>query len=253
MNPEIAAVLVAAAAVLATLAGGLLALRSGDRMHLVLGLSGGLLLGLVAFDLLPEVFGHETGKWFGVPAPALALVVGFMSLHVVERAFGQHEPLDSEFGHDHAHSHHAAAGTIGAIALSLHVFLDGVAIAISFRISTSLGLAVAIAVLGHAFSDGLNTVALLSGGDDVARKGKRLLALDALSRISGAVIGGTIALSEGLVDLYLAAFAGALVYLATSHILPEAHSHHPSRMTLLSTIAGLCAMLLIVVGTSGLH
>ena len=46
--------------VLATTAGGFLAIKSRDRLHLVLGLSAGLLLGLVAFDLLPEVFELNT-------------------------------------------------------------------------------------------------------------------------------------------------------------------------------------------------
>ena len=46
----------AAITVIATVLGGLLALRSQDRFHLVLGLSAGLLLGLVGFDLFPEVF-----------------------------------------------------------------------------------------------------------------------------------------------------------------------------------------------------
>ena len=50
------AVLVALSTVLATFLGGYLALRSRNRIHLVLGLSAGLLLGLVAFDLIPEVF-----------------------------------------------------------------------------------------------------------------------------------------------------------------------------------------------------
>ena len=44
----------AALTVIATTFGGLTALRSRDRFHLVLGLSAGLLLGLVAFDLIPE-------------------------------------------------------------------------------------------------------------------------------------------------------------------------------------------------------
>ncbi len=46
----------AALTAIATTAGGYLAIRAKDRLHLVLGLSAGLLLGLVAFDLLPEVF-----------------------------------------------------------------------------------------------------------------------------------------------------------------------------------------------------
>jgi len=50
------AIILAALTALSTFAGGALALKAKDRLHLVLGLSAGLLLGLVAFDLLPEVF-----------------------------------------------------------------------------------------------------------------------------------------------------------------------------------------------------
>ena len=50
------ALLLAICTVFSTAAGGLVALRARDRMHLVLGASAGILLGLVAFDLIPEVF-----------------------------------------------------------------------------------------------------------------------------------------------------------------------------------------------------
>jgi ZIP family zinc transporter len=50
------AIMFSALTVVATTLGGVLAFRSKDRFHLVLGLSAGLLLGLVGFDLLPEVF-----------------------------------------------------------------------------------------------------------------------------------------------------------------------------------------------------
>ena len=43
-------------AVLSTALGGFVALRSRDRLHLVLGFAAGVMLGLVAFDLLPELF-----------------------------------------------------------------------------------------------------------------------------------------------------------------------------------------------------
>jgi ZIP family zinc transporter len=48
------AVFVALGAFLMTLAGGWTALRVTDRRHLVLGLAGGLMLGVVGLDLLPE-------------------------------------------------------------------------------------------------------------------------------------------------------------------------------------------------------
>jgi len=42
------------AAVVATLLGGLFALRYQDKLHLILGFSAGAVLGVALFDLLPE-------------------------------------------------------------------------------------------------------------------------------------------------------------------------------------------------------
>ena len=108
----------------ATTLGGVLAFRSRDRFHLILGLSAGLLLGLVGFDLLPEVFELNTDQFAGVPVVSIAILAGFLILHIVERGFGSHEPAESHYGHDH--EHHSVSGVIGALAMGGHVFLDGV-------------------------------------------------------------------------------------------------------------------------------
>ena len=50
----------------------------------------------------------------------------------------------------------------------------------------------------------------------------------------------------GVLGLYLGFFAGFLFYLATSDILPEAHSPHPSLSTLLCTVAGTGFMWLVI-------
>lgn len=239
------AILLAAATAVATAAGGLLALRAKDRLHLVLGLAAGLLLGLVAFDLLPEVFAMSSSEFLGAPAVSVALIAGFLLLHVYERFFGSHEPAESDYGHDHQHSANVAGG-LGALAMGGHVFLDGLALGVAFTIDEKLGIAVFIALLVHAFSDGLNTVSLLVKSGKWTRKGVWLLGVDSVARVSGAAIGSSLALSENFTALYLAAFSGILIYLATSHILPEAHARHASRWTLVSTLAGVAIMWVLV-------
>ena len=239
------AILLAAATAVATAAGGLLALRAKDRLHLVLGLAAGLLLGLVAFDLLPEVFSMSSSEFLGAPAVSVALIAGFLLLHVYERFFGSHEPAESDYGHDHQHSANVAGG-LGALAMGGHVFLDGLALGVAFTIDNKLGVAVFIALLVHAFSDGLNTVSLLIKSGKWTRKGVWLLGVDSVARVSGAAIGSSLALSENFTALYLAAFSGILIYLATSHILPEAHARHASRWTLVSTLAGVAIMWVLV-------
>jgi ZIP family zinc transporter len=235
----------AATTVLATFLGGMLALRAKDRFHLVLGLSAGLLLGLVGFDLLPEIFEMNTDNLIGVRTISVALIAGFLSLHFIEQFAGSHEPAESDYGHEHTHSVEIA-GTVGAIAMAGHIFLDGVALALAFKVSNALGYAVFIAMLVHAFSDGLNTVALLVKTGQWRSRGKYLLAVDALARIGGAAIGSALTISDSNLAIYLAVFSGIVIYLATSHILPEAHSKHPSKVTMLATLTGVVIMWAVV-------
>ena len=234
-------IILAAITAIATALGGLLALKAKDRLHLVLGLAAGLLLGLVAFDLLPEVFAHSSNEVLGAPAVSIALIGGFLALHLYERFFGSHEPAESDYGHDHKHSANVAGG-LGAVAMGGHVFLDGLALAVAFKVSDQLGIAVFIALLVHAFSDGLNTVSLLIKSGHWSKNAKWLIGVDTVARISGATLGSIVAFSEDFIALYLAAFAGIIIYLATSHILPEAHAKHSSRLTLLATAIGVIAM-----------
>ena len=235
----------AAITVIATFMGGLLALRAKDRFHLVLGLSAGLLLGLVGFDLLPEIFEMNSSNLGGVKTISIALISGFLFLHFLEQFVGSHEPAESDYGHDHKHAVEIA-GVVGAVAMAGHIFLDGVALALAFKVSTELGIAVFIAMIVHAFSDGLNTVALLIKTNQWREKGKYLLGLDAVARIGGAALGSSLTISDANLAIYLAAFSGIVIYLATSHILPEAHSKHPSRVTMFATLAGVVIMWLLV-------
>jgi len=239
------AIVLAAITSLSTTFGGLLAHRSRDRLHLTLGLAAGLLFGLVAFDLLPEVFRINKTVIGHVPTVSIAFVAGFFALHFAEQLFASHEPSESDYGHEHKHAMNIA-GTLGGVAMGGHVFMDGVALGISFQVSRSLGLAVFIAILAHAFSDGLNTVSFLIKSGQWKKRALWLLGLDAVMRIAGAALGTHIAISQPFLGIYLAIFAGFVIYLATSHILPEAHSRHPSRLTMVATVVGVFAMWVVV-------
>ena len=242
----------AALTAIATTTGGFIAIKSKDRLHLVLGLSAGLLLGLVAFDLLPEVFSMGTKEFLHAPVVSIARIAGFLLLRFYEQIFGSHEPAESDYGHDHSHSSDIA-GALGAVAMGGHVFLDGIALGVAFEVSNNLGLAVFIALLVHAFSDGLNTVSFLIKSGAWGKKGIWLLGVDALARISGAALGSTLALSDNFVATYLALFAGIVIYLATSHILPEAHSRHKSRYTIMATLLGVAVMWTLVAFLHGME
>jgi ZIP family zinc transporter len=225
--------------VASTLLGGLVALRYRDRMHLILGFTGGVLLGLVALDLLPEVFELGGGLTVvGLPAPAVAFITGFVVLHVVERSFSMHPAHEDEY-QEHQHSQNPRIGIVSAVALTTHSFLDGVGIGLAFQVSPRVGFAVALAVIAHDFADGLNTVTLMLRHGNSTRRARVMLAADALAPVLGALSTLVLDLPDRALGIYLAFFAGFLLYLATGDILPEAHSRHPSRLTLVTTVCGV--------------
>ncbi len=181
------ALLFAALTAVATATGGFVALRTRDRLHLVLGLAAGLMLGLVGFDLLPTVYSTDHTQLGHVPVVALMMVGGFLLLHLIERASAPHEPDHSDYEDGHVHT--LDGGVATGMAMVGHVFLDGVGIGAAFRVSSTLGVAVFIALLVHAFNDGLNTVAFLVRSSRWTSRSRRLLGIDFVSRVAGAAVG----------------------------------------------------------------
>jgi ZIP family zinc transporter len=217
-----------------TTIGGLVAIRVADRRHLVLGASGGVILGVVAFDLLPEAFENSHASLFGLPGVSVLLAVGFLSIHVVEKAVTLHQ--------GNRHGEHRddlrVLGLLSGSALVGHSFLDGLGIGVSASAGAAVLSAVAIAVLAHDFADGFNTYTLTAMFGNGRRRAASVLAADALAPIAGAALGSTTTLPSGTRALYLAYFAGFLLYIATCNILPEAHADHPAWGTLAATVLG---------------
>ena len=217
MNP----VLLSLVAFGSTSAGGCCALMFHDRLHLVLGFSAGVLLGVVAFDLLPEIFelSHRLGR-VDCRAPMVALAFGFLLFHGLEKLVLVHSVHEA----DYAPHHHPGVGVMSAAALIGHSLMDGVGIGLAFQVSPAVGLSVAIAVIAHDFCDGLNTVSLMLIHRNTKARALGMLALDAIAPVLGAVSTFAFGVPSEMLVLYLGFFAGFLLYIGASDILPQAHS-----------------------------
>jgi zinc transporter, ZIP family len=237
------AVFVALSAFLMTLAGGWTAQRVTDRRHLVLGLAGGLMLGVVGLDLLPEALRAAGGEIFGVPAALLLFVAGFLMAHLVERLLAVRRVAHGADEHDHRAPE---VGLTAAAAMVGHSFMDGVAIGAAFQVGGGMGAAVALAVVAHDFADGFNTYTITSLYGNDRRKALTMLVADAVAPVAGAASTSFLTIPEPLLGGYIGLFGGALLYLAAAEILPEAHHEHPARSTVLCTVAGAAFIWLVV-------
>ncbi|MFE3851497.1 ZIP family metal transporter [Streptomyces griseorubiginosus] len=241
------AVFVALGAFLMTLAGGWTAQRVTDRRHLVLGLAGGLMLGVVGLDLLPEALHAAGDEVFGVPAALLLFVAGFLLAHLVERLLAARQAAHGGEEHD---GRVPEVGLTAAGAMVGHSAMDGVAIGAAFQVGGGMGTAVALAVVAHDFADGFNTYTITSLYGNARRKALIMLFADAVAPVLGAASTTFVTIPETLLGGYLGLFGGALLYLAAAEILPEAHHEHPARSTLLCTVAGV-GFIWLVVGLAG--
>ncbi len=224
-----------------TVFGGIVALKFKDRRHLLLGFTAGVLLSVVAFDLLPEIFEMAEGIGFDPRMAMVAMVMGFLIFHIAEKVFLVHHSHEA----DYSEHKHPTLGSLSASALIAHSFFDGVAIGLGFQVSTAVGVTVALAVLAHDFCDGLNTVSLIKAHGGTDAKAKKFLLMDAIAPVLGGFSTLFFTFSSGALIMYLGFFAGFLIYMAASDILPEAHSKDSSLWTVLATILGVLLMYVV--------
>ena len=217
-----------------TFIGGLVGLKYRHKMGLLLGLTAGVILGVIAFDLLPEIMEMVARLGVDPHIPMISMVAAFLIFHIAEKTILIHHSHEEEYG-PHTHPH---VGVMQSVALAGHSFLDGVAIGLGFQISGATGILVAIAVIAHDFCDGLNTVSLMLRHKNTQKKTIKFLVLTAVAPVLGGLSTLFFNLSEKHLLIYLGFFTGFLLYIGVSDILPEAHSKKSSLGTIFATILG---------------
>ncbi len=231
-------ILIALAATLSTFLGGLFALKFKDKLHLILGFSAGAIIGVAFFDLMPEAI-DLASKAYGVSFIISIVALGFVSYMTLDRLLHIYTMDNEDEGHIHR-------GKLGAGSLSIHSFLDGLAIGLAFQVSSSVGAIVATAVLVHDFSDGINTVNLVLKNQGDQKQAFRWLIVDAVAPVLGVASTLLFTLPETALGLILAIFCGFFLYIGASDLLPESHHRHKTVWTTIMTLLGMFVLYIAI-------
>ena len=213
MNVDAGAALAfAAMTFFSTLAGGFTVLRWPGRVQSLMALAGGVVLAAAFFDLLPEAVQQASEIGMTVSVPLGLALVGYLVFHLLDRMVHRH-PAGGE---------QSVAGLIGAGGFVVHSFFDGLAIGLGFQIGAGVGLIIAVAVIGHDFSDGLNTVSYMAAHHQPTRRSLWILLADALTPLAGALTATLAPIPDSVFPLAIGFFSGLFIFAAATRLLPQA-------------------------------
>lgn len=238
-------VAMSATAVLSALTGGVMALRLVRQVGYVIAVGAGIRIGAAFFDLLPESVDLMGGR---VTLAMAFAALGFLAFYVIEKMTILHlgHETATELDHDDVAHHHL--GLIGAVAMSIHSLLDGVAMAAAFQASPELGFVIGLVVVIHRFSDGIGIVSLLLANRVARATAMRWVFLVSLAPVLGAAVTAFFVIPDEVLGALLATFAGFFLYVGAAELLPEAHRSEGSRWVIAATLAGVAVIMVMSLG-----
>ena len=167
--------------------------------------------------------------------------IGFLAFYLLERITLLH------VGHEAGHpvERHEHVGAIGAGGMSVHSFLDGVAVGASFHASVELGIIVAVVVVLHDFSDGIATVSVLLANGATRPVAFRWLLIDAAAPVIGAIVALFLTIEGPVLGAILGTFVGFFLYVGAAELLPEAHRKGRGDLVMVGTVAGAAFIFIV--------
>lgn len=222
---------------------------------MLLSFTAGLMLCIVALDMVPEAIEAAENYWL----PPIVLVAGFLITYLLNcwiDKSAHHE--DKEHPHHCACGHHDlhTAGIVLAAAVALHNVPVGMAVGTSVAMQ-GIGLASVLAAVTigmHNLPEGMSIAIPLLHDGSKAVSAIAVAALSGVPTVLGALLGyfvGNQAPIALAVAMSLA--GGAMLYVVFFELLPEASLQWKSKWSILATVVGFAVGVLLIFSHGHVH
>jgi ZIP family zinc transporter/zinc and cadmium transporter len=224
MHPFAISILLGLTAALANVFGGaIIVKRNWERSYLkyFVALGSGFMLATALVEMIPQSLNlHQHGLLF--------VLVGYLLMHLFEHTLTPHFHFGEEI-----HKEEFQRDVMGysvLVALLIHTFFDGIAIASGFLISNWLGWVIFLAVFLHKIPEGFTVASVM-----LASGRSRRAAWTASALLGGATLLGVLAMAgfKHAVALGLPLSAGVTLYVAASDLIPEVNKEPGVKMALM--------------------
>lgn len=203
----------------------------------LVGFSGGMMLGIVLWDLYPEAVRLDTASaWGGILAGIFFIILLRSRYKPADRRF---DALDQGI-----HFHFTRAGILLGMGIAMHNLPEGVAVGAVFaeNPSSPLWKELALLMAAHNIPEGLAVATTLRLGRTSWKKVALILILTELPMGIGALMGGIIGCLSPLMSASALGFAaGAMLFLVGAELMPLSWRGEGKKKCLLTLVAGLLA------------
>lgn len=237
-------VIKAVISVVSALSGALLLFTIKLDHHKLCGLisfSAGALFSAALFTLLPEA-SHATG----IIELAISVFSGYMLFYLMTKYYSHVCPACSATHFDEKTTQKFSEIVLTLLtALSIHSFLDGMAIASS--LSAHADHSVFAAITTHKFPEGLALAALMLSSNYSKQRIIWSVVLVESTTIIGSLAGYYLfnsSISEEIMGILLAHIAGGFVFLALHAVIGEMFKNH-KKLVIITFLSGVIIILAV--------
>lgn len=203
---------------------------SNKFLSSILSFASGLMISVICFDLIPESLeiGNVSSAIIGI---FLGIIGMFFCDVFVERKFNKSSRRTS--------NSMLKTGIVVSIGLAIHNFPEGLAIGSGLGASFKLGLSLAIAICFHDIPEGISmALPMKTGGMNKSR----IIFYVILSGITtgiGAFFGAIVGqISSSVIAICLSFAAGAMLYIVSGELTPEANKLYSGKFSILGNVLG---------------
>jgi zinc transporter, ZIP family len=247
--------LVAAAAALSNVAGGLFALKQPPTSlftSIALGFASGLIIATVSLEMIPQAI--ELGS---TSIAVLGFAAGFITIYGFELAIhrgqvagelsDQYEEVARRYQYQRPYGDEVLVLAGG---ISIENVVQGLAIGMGFAIDPSVAVLVALAVSIDQVTEGMSIGELVKRGAEKSNHVRLVLRwtlVMATAMFVSALVGGFVL--DELPDSVLAALfafaAGGMFYITITELVPTSAKYHFQQSSALATAVGFLVILVL--------
>ncbi|MEC0089854.1 dihydroorotate dehydrogenase [Paenibacillus macquariensis subsp. defensor] len=204
---------------------------------ILIAFTAGIMVSASTFGLMPQAVNES-----GIIGLTIGLLLGIVVLDLIEKSIPH---IDVE--NDSGISTFDSKSLLVIIALFIHNIPEGLSTGFSFASENDiLGPMVAISIGAQNMPEGLILAIFLMNSNVTKLNAFLLVAVTGFIEVIAAIVGYfTASYIDSLIGYGLAFAAGAMMFIVYKELIPESHGHGYERPSTYSFIIGLLAMVYI--------